>query len=126
MELTPAMRTDATPPEPQAAAPEPAYNPPPEPTPVYEAPPMPEPTSYAPVQPDAPLMSAQTEALASAALANLSGALSSTTKIENNSLEAIVREMLRPMLRDWMDRNLPTLVERLVEQEIERLARKRF
>ena len=33
-----------------------------------------------------------------------------------------MQEMLRPMLRSWLDDNLPTLVERLVRAEIERLA----
>ena len=35
----------------------------------------------------------------------------------------LVKEMLRPMLKDWLDDNLPTLVERLVREEIERVAR---
>jgi len=34
----------------------------------------------------------------------------------------MVREMLQPMLRSWLDDNLPTLVERLVLVEIERIA----
>lgn len=39
------------------------------------------------------------------------------------SLDEIAEEMLRPMLREWLDDNLPTLVERLVREEIERVAR---
>ena len=35
------------------------------------------------------------------------------------TLEAIVREMLRPLLREWLDRNLPYLIERLVKKEID-------
>ena len=38
-------------------------------------------------------------------------------------IEEVVREMLRPMLRVWLDDNLPTIVERLVRAEIERVAR---
>jgi uncharacterized protein len=38
-------------------------------------------------------------------------------------MEDIVKEMLRPMLKAWLDDNLPPLVERLVEAEIERVAR---
>jgi cell pole-organizing protein PopZ len=38
------------------------------------------------------------------------------------TLEDLVREMLQPMLRSWLDDNLPTLVERLVLVEIERIA----
>ncbi|MCO6186314.1 PopZ family protein [Rhizobium sp. L1K21] len=39
------------------------------------------------------------------------------------SLDEIAEEMLRPMLREWLDDNLPSLVERLVREEIERVAR---
>ncbi|MDM9622196.1 hypothetical protein A6U87_17310 [Rhizobium sp. AC44/96] len=42
---------------------------------------------------------------------------------ERRSLDEIAEDMLRPMLRDWLDDNLPTLVERLVREEIERVAR---
>jgi uncharacterized protein len=38
-------------------------------------------------------------------------------------LEPLLRERLDPMLRDWFDRNLPGIVERVVEREIERLVR---
>ena len=57
-----------------------------------------------------------------AAFSNLS-----TTLISHDSktIEDIVREMLRPMLRNWLDDNLPPLVERLVRQEIERVSRGR-
>src|SRR5215207_7019213 len=41
------------------------------------------------------------------------------------TLEDLVREMLRPMLKNWLDDNLPTVVERLVRAEIERVARGR-
>lgn len=40
------------------------------------------------------------------------------------SLEDIVKELLRPMLKDWLDKNLPTMVERFVEREIVRLTRR--
>ena len=41
------------------------------------------------------------------------------------SLEGLVRDMLRPMLAEWLDRNLPELVERLVKAEIARIAGKK-
>jgi hypothetical protein len=41
------------------------------------------------------------------------------------TLEDLVREMLRPMLKTWLDDNLPGLVERIVRAEIERVARGR-
>ncbi|UJW73490.1 PopZ family protein [Rhizobium sp. SL42] len=42
---------------------------------------------------------------------------------QRRSLDEMAEDMLRPMLRDWLDDNLPTLVERLVREEIERVAR---
>jgi cell pole-organizing protein PopZ len=39
------------------------------------------------------------------------------------SFEEIAEEMMRPMLQDWLDNNLPVLVERLVREDIERVAR---
>lgn len=39
------------------------------------------------------------------------------------TLEDIVKDMLKPMLRDWIDTNVPALVQRLVEKELEKLAR---
>ena len=35
------------------------------------------------------------------------------------TLEAMVRQMLRPLLKEWLDRNLPYLIERLVKKEID-------
>jgi cell pole-organizing protein PopZ len=39
-------------------------------------------------------------------------------------LEAVVREMLKPILKDWLDRNLPEIVEELVTREIARIVGK--
>lgn len=44
---------------------------------------------------------------------------------QSRTLEDLVTDMLRPMLRDWLDANLPPLVERLVREEIERVSRGR-
>jgi cell pole-organizing protein PopZ len=41
----------------------------------------------------------------------------------NRTLEDIVKEMLRPMLQEWIDKNLPQLVERAVDREVQRLTR---
>ena len=41
------------------------------------------------------------------------------------TLEDLVKEMLRPMLKTWLDDNLPGLVERIVRAEIERVSRGR-
>jgi uncharacterized protein len=43
--------------------------------------------------------------------------------LERRSVEEMAQDMLRPMLQEWLDDNLPTLVERLVREEIERVAR---
>jgi uncharacterized protein len=52
--------------------------------------------------------------------------LAQTVLVQNSrTLEDLVREMLKPMLRAWLDDNLPGLVERLVRAEIERVARGR-
>ena len=40
------------------------------------------------------------------------------------TVEDLVKEMLRPMLKEWLDRNLPPMVERFVEREIVRLTRR--
>ena len=40
------------------------------------------------------------------------------------TVEELVQEMLRPLLKNWLDANLPTLVEKLVSEEIERIARR--
>ena len=39
------------------------------------------------------------------------------------TIEAMIREMLRPMLKDWLEENLPAMVERIVAHEIERVSR---
>ncbi|SEA15469.1 hypothetical protein SAMN05428936_102126 [Pelagibacterium halotolerans] len=39
------------------------------------------------------------------------------------TIEAMIREMLRPMLKEWLEENLPSMVERLIAQEIERASR---
>jgi len=61
-----------------------------------------------------------------AAVDSAFNALAQTILVQNaRTLEDLVREMLRPMLKTWLDDNLPNLVERLVRAEIERVARGR-
>jgi cell pole-organizing protein PopZ len=61
-----------------------------------------------------------------AAVDSAFNALAQTVLVQNaRTLEDLVREMLRPMLKTWLDDNLPGLVERLVRGEIERVARGR-
>ena len=68
------------------------------------------------------LTSAVTDASVTQAFAMLSN-----TVLSNNArtLEDLVQDMLRPMLKSWLDDNLPVMVERLVRAEIERVARGR-
>lgn len=40
------------------------------------------------------------------------------------SLEGLARDMLRPMLKDWLDANLPQIVEAMVDREITRITKK--
>ncbi|MGA3303891.1 MAG: DUF2497 domain-containing protein [Methylovirgula sp.] len=67
-----------------------------------------------------PLVSPQTDA----AVASSFGALAAAQAMPSDEqLDEIVREMIRPLLKAWLDDNLPVLVERLVRAEIERVAR---
>jgi uncharacterized protein len=68
------------------------------------------------------LISNQTTAAVDSAF----NALAQTVLVQNaRTLEDLVREMLRPMLKSWLDDNLPGIVERLVRAEIERVSRGR-
>ncbi len=62
-----------------------------------------------------------------AALAMLAepGAQPQIVRSGETSLEGMVRDMLRPMLADWLDKNLPNMVETMVQKEIARIAGKK-
>jgi len=67
-----------------------------------------------------------TSAATDAAIANAFGSLTHTILAQNaRTLDDLVQDMLRPMLKAWLDDNLPSLVERLVRAEIERVSRGR-
>src|SRR3984957_9286698 len=54
------------------------------------------------------------------------GALSANLEVRSAALaDSMVRDMLRPMVKEWLDDNLPAMVERLVRDEIQRIARGR-
>jgi len=59
-----------------------------------------------------------------AALASLRAGGAEAVPIDDSVLGAAVREMLKPMLKDWLDRNLPDMVEALVTREIARITGK--
>lgn len=69
------------------------------------------------------LMSAESSGLAMDQFGILSDLLTSGYQGSGNTLEDLVREMLKPMLQGWLDQNLPPLVERMVAKEIARLSR---
>ncbi|MEP3422535.1 MAG: DUF2497 domain-containing protein [Erythrobacter sp.] len=62
-----------------------------------------------------------------AALAMLAepGAKPQIVRSGETSLEGMTRDLLRPMLAEWLDKNLPTMVESMVQAEIARIAGKR-
>jgi cell pole-organizing protein PopZ len=112
----------------------PAKVPPPEPPPVATAPPPPagEPQPVAPVAESA-LIGAAAASAAAASLAALRAATGAAAAAParpetlvgyaNLTLEQMVREEIRPLLKAWLDENLPPLVERLVKAELDRIAR---
>ena len=65
------------------------------------------------------------ESLAALALLAEPGSPPQIVRSGETSLEGLVREMLRPMLAEWLDKNLPATVERLVAAEIARIAGKK-
>ena len=65
------------------------------------------------------------ESLAALAMIAEPGAAPQIVRSGETSLEGLVRDMLRPMLAEWLDRNLPEMVERLVKAEIARIAGKK-
>jgi cell pole-organizing protein PopZ len=74
----------------------------------------------------APVESLVSESAASAAASSF-GQLSAAIGMprEDRTLEDVVRELLRPLLQQWLDSNLPGIVQQAVEAEVERIARGR-
>lgn len=95
--------------EPKAAAPEPA--PPPKPAPL------------ATVTEDDRLVSDVSARAAASAFGQLSAAVAMPADAQ--TLDGVVRDLLRPLLKDWLDRHLPAIVEAKVSEEVERIARSR-
>jgi cell pole-organizing protein PopZ len=84
------------------------------------------PPAHAPASPRSPAVRDE-ELLSPASTAAVSAAFNSlaTAVISEHArtLEDIVKELMRPMLREWLDENLPGIVERMVRNEIERVSR---
>ncbi|MEP3197714.1 MAG: DUF2497 domain-containing protein [Lentilitoribacter sp.] len=66
------------------------------------------------------LISAGPKAKVAASFAQLNEAITASS---SQSLEEMANDLLKPMLQEWLDNNLPGLVEKLVREEIERVAR---
>ncbi len=65
------------------------------------------------------------ESLAALSMLAQPGMAPQIVRSGETSLEGLVRELLKPMLADWLERNLPAMVEKLVSAEIARIAGKR-
>jgi cell pole-organizing protein PopZ len=65
------------------------------------------------------LIAGETEEALSAAFGRISALKVSA---ETKTLDGLVADLLRPMLKEWLDANLPAIAERLVKQEIERIS----
>ena len=95
--------------------------------PAHEAEPLPSPPSLPVVSPDAPAQGLVAPAAAAAAASSVNSLVRTlserSVRVHSGgpTIEDIVREELRPLLKAWLDENLPPLVERLVRAEIERV-----
>ena len=92
------------------------------PRPAYRQPAFEPPPFESPAAPAQQILSRSTVSAVESAFNSLAN-----TVLSNNArkLEDLVKEMLRPMLKSWLDDNLPGLVERIVKAEIERVSRGR-
>ena len=88
-----------------------------------------QPPAYEPPAFEQPPAAAPTAILSQSTVSAVESAFNTLahTVLSNNArtLEDLVKEMLRPMLKSWLDDNLPGLVERIVKAEIERVSRGR-
>ena len=127
--LTEAMLVAAAEPTPPAPEPEPEPVPP---APVLVAepaapapPPMPPLAPEPPAMPNSELLAPAAVAATAASVSELLRAVSqertATVTRSGPSIEDVVREEIRPILKEWLDTHLPAIVERTVRQEIERV-----
>ena len=71
---------------------------------------------------EAPILSTVAAEASRHALASLSKMVVKPEVAGSDTLEGVVRDMLKPMLKDWLDANLPEMVERMVAQEVARIS----
>ena len=74
-----------------------------------------------PVQGDGSILSVESEVATRHSLSALSSMLVTPKEDEDNTLDGLVRSMLKPMLKEWLDSRLPALVEDMVAREIARI-----
>jgi cell pole-organizing protein PopZ len=76
------------------------------------------------------LLSTGTASTTTGAFAKLSKAFRPTPVEESvadgagRTVEQFIEDMARPMLKEWLDENMPAIVERLVQKEIQKIARR--
>lgn len=114
--------------EQRPVAPPPVATPAPSPTPTLAPAPAPAPTlapiaGAAPEPEGPPVVSPATVEATRGALGALSRLIVKPEADSDGTLEGLVRDMLRPMLSDWLDQNLPRLVEQMVAREIAKITR---
>jgi len=73
---------------------------------------------------DMPLVAADIDRLVGAAFEKLTDQLAEVRAKSNVTLEDVVKDLMRPAIKDWLDNNLSDVVERMVQAEIERLIRR--
>jgi cell pole-organizing protein PopZ len=71
---------------------------------------------------DSSILSVESEVAARHSLSALSSMLVTPKDGEDNTLDGLVRSMLKPLLKEWLDARLPALVEDMVAKEIARIA----
>ena len=94
----------------------------PAPPPPAPAPVVPEPVAYHASVPEESLLSAQAAASVSSAFGSLSQRIGMPHT--STTLDGVVRELLRPLLKEWLDANLRAIVEAKIEEEVERQSRR--
>ncbi|MCB9965332.1 MAG: DUF2497 domain-containing protein [Rhodospirillales bacterium] len=118
----------------EVSEPEPEPAPPPPPPVVEEkpAPPPPAPPAPPPAPEPAPaiesvdaqILGETASAAAFAGFSKLAREIQINHNYKSLTLEDIVRSQLDPMLRDWLDKNLPAMIETLVREELDKIAKK--
>lgn len=100
----------------------------PEPAPVVEEQPVPEPADVLAAEAADRLVSENPAMNSVTSLSALAAAVDTHRRavdpsIGPRTIEDLVKDVMRPMIREWLDENLPSLVERMVGREIERMTR---